>query len=117
MDPREPKKTPRWTKDVYMAPQGSSRRSKGVKVEARELQKLEKFVPRNHFKTIGFYSKIEHLEVTVRQCMPLLEFIWYFNASRRHGDVVEDLWWSLVSSGNALGEHMGRLVSQEDVQR
>ena len=62
MAPREPKKTSRWTKDVYMAPQG---RSKGVKVEARELQKLEKFVSRNHFKTSSFYSKIEYLEVTV----------------------------------------------------
>ncbi len=75
MDPREPKTTSRWTKDMYMAPQGSSRKSKGVKVDARELHKLEKFVSRNRQKTIGFYNKIEYLEVTVCNAWTILVFI------------------------------------------
>ena len=106
MDQRRLHGTPRELKEVQRSEGGGPGASKIGKVRSSKS-----------VKTISFSIKIEHLEVTVRQCMPLLEFIWYFNASRRHGDVVEDLWWSLVSSGNALGEHMGRLVSQEDVQR
>ena len=69
MAPREPQEDPGWTKGspkgAQREPKRSQRGQKGTKVEAPEVQKVEKWIFKIVKKTNGFYSIFEDLGVQV----------------------------------------------------